>query len=155
MDAYWYDWQDAISLFINENITWFIVLLALVVLDILSKLIVVILNHDFSSKALREGLGHKLSYLIVLCVVAIIQVAMFDKYFTLDFDFPMFTIVCGFIAFLEFTSILENVCYLNPKLDRLVGKYLAQSNPYYYDDSPIDIIEPNYESDIDYTIKEE
>lgn len=151
MNVYWFNFQAALSEFVMQNLTWFIVVFAFIILDIVSKLIVVFIYHDFSSKEFRSGLGHKFGYFIVLCAVAIIQVAMFDTAFELAVDVPVFSVVCGFIILLEFSSILENACYLNPKLDGFIGKYFAQSNPYpeIYENDVM------YSADIDYTIKEE
>lgn len=112
-----------ITEFVKDNMTFFIVTCIFILLDILSGLISAIVNRDFSSKTMRKGLGHKLAYIFVMCAVAVLQVAMFDPGFTLDFDFPLFNVVCGFIIFMELSSILENACMLNPAINDLIGRF--------------------------------
>lgn len=109
--------------FMSDNMVLFCVAIAFILVDILSGLIVGWITHTYSSTKMREGLGHKLSYVFVMCAVAILQVAMFDPNFGVNFDFPLFNVVCGFIIFMEFSSIMENATILNPKLDSLIGKF--------------------------------
>lgn len=113
--------------FMEANITMFIVTMIFILLDIISGCVVGFITHTFSSTNLRKGLGHKLGYVFIMCAVAVLQVAMFDPNFTLDFDFPLFNVVCGFIIFMEFVSVIENASKLNPNVDQLFGKYFDKS----------------------------
>lgn len=117
-----------LSEFMKQNLTIFLIACFMMLMDILSGCIVGLIKRKFSSTKLREGLGHKLGFIIIMCVIAIIQVAMFDPNFNVDFDFPLFNAVCGFIIFIEFVSIVENATILNPKLDSLIGKYFKREN---------------------------
>lgn len=119
---------NMVSIFMEANMTIFIVTIIFILLDILSGCIAGLINHTFSSTQLRKGLGHKIGYVFLMCAVAILQVAMFDPNFNLDFDFPLFNVVCCFIIFMEFISILENASKLNPNIDKLIGKYFDKND---------------------------
>lgn len=118
--------------YVNEfwfnNETFIIVTLVFMALDILSGIAKGLLTHTFSSTTMRTGFGHKLGIILALCAVAIVQVALFDPNFSLDFDVPLFDVSCGLIIFMEFCSILENCCVMNPQLDSVIGKYFDKSN---------------------------
>lgn len=124
-----------ITEFMEDNITMFCVTMVFILLDIISGCITGLITRTFSSTALRRGLGHKLGYVFIMCAVAIVQVAMFDPNFTLDFDFPLFNVVCGFIIFMEFVSVIENASKLNSNVDKLFGKYFDKS----YDDNTVNL----------------
>lgn len=117
-----------ITAFMETNMTMFIVTMVFILLDIISGCVVGFITRTFSSTALRKGLGHKLGYIFIMCAVAFLQVAMFDPNFTLDFDFPLFNVVCGFIIFMEFVSVIENASKLNPNVDKIIGKYFDKSS---------------------------
>lgn len=125
---------EAIQTFMMAHMTLFIAVCVFILLDIISGLIVAFVDGEYSSREFRKGLGHKLSYVLVMCAVAIMQVAMFDVNFDVPFEFPLFEIVCGFIILLEFTSIIENACKLNPELEKLFGKFFNNSNYKYLGD---------------------
>lgn len=123
-----FDLQAMFSQFMSENFTIFVVAIAFILLDIATGIIVAILQRNFSSTIMRWGLGHKLGYVFVMCAVAILQVGMMEPSFHVEFDFPLFDVVCAFVIFMEFMSVMENACLLNPQLNNLVGKFLAQNN---------------------------
>jgi hypothetical protein len=120
--------QAMFSQFMCDNFAIFVVAIAFILLDIASGIIVAILQRNFSSTIMRKGLGHKLGYVFVMCAVAILQVGMMEPSFHVEFDFPLFNVVCAFVIFMEFMSVMENACLLNPQLNNLVGKFLAQNN---------------------------
>ena len=127
MDALLTSFLNMVSVFMETNMTMFIVTVVFILLDILSGCIAGFFNKSFSSTALRKGLGHKIGYIFLMCAVAVLQVAMFDPNFNLDFDFPLFNVVCAFIIFMEFVSIIENASKLNPNIDQIVGKYFDKN----------------------------
>lgn len=138
------DFFNMVSMFMENNITMFIVTVIFILLDIVSGCIAGFINRTFSSTELRKGLGHKIGYIFLMCAVAILQVAMFDPNFSLNFDFPLFNVVCGFIIFMEFVSIIENASKLNPNIDQIVGKYFSK-------DKDIDNINASANFGEDYT----
>ena len=95
-----------VNFFIQQNMTIVIVTFCLILFDILSGVIAAIYNKEFSSTVFKKGLLSKLGYVIVMCVVAILQVAMFDDNFSVGFDFPLFDVTCAFIILLEVSSVI-------------------------------------------------
>lgn len=120
--------QAMFSQFMCDNFTIFVVAIAFILLDVATGIIVAMLQRNFSTTIMRKGLGHKLGYVFVMCAVAILQVGMMEPSFHVEFDFPLFNVVCAFVIFMEFMSVMENACLLNPQLNDLVGKFLAQNN---------------------------
>lgn len=114
---------NALSEFMCHNMMPFVVAFAFMFIDVLSGICCGVATHTFSSTKLKQGLWHKLGYILVMCVVAILQIAMFDPNFKVDFDFPLFDVVCYAIVFIELCSIIENATVLNPDLNKFIGKY--------------------------------
>lgn len=119
------DFQTSFSQFMQDNMTFFIVVCVFILLDIISGVVASLIKGDYSSTVMRKGLAHKLAYIFIMCAVAVLQVAMFDPHFHVDFDFPLLGIVCGFIIFMELSSILENACVMNPQINELIGKFFV------------------------------
>lgn len=82
--------------------------------DYVTGVMKAIMQGNLSSKKMREGLGHKLAYLMLA----------FTAWFTdtlnmhLNFGFPVniFTCTVTGICLIELTSILENITAINPEL---------------------------------------
>lgn len=89
----------------------------LVLLDILSGLTKAALAHDISSSKMREGLGHKAAYFLLLALFVLIQII--QLHFNFWSDFPTVTVVAGLICVCETISVLENACAINPDLAEL------------------------------------
>lgn len=88
---------------------------AIIALDIVSGLVKAVLMDGFSSVKMREGLGHKFTYIIALALAALIEWG--SVY--LDFGFELNMIqpaVAVYIVLTEVGSILENIVAVNPTL---------------------------------------
>lgn len=107
-----------------ENFTFFIVTMVMLLFDILSGMAAHFHKKDFNTSALREGLWHKFGYIMIISLVIVLQTALYDPKFHLNFEFPLFDITCGFIIFMEVISIIENVGIINPTIGDFVTKYL-------------------------------
>lgn len=127
MQIYFDAMMEAVQQFMYNHMTLFIVVCVFIVLDILSGLVVALVDGEYSSTEFRHGLGRKLGYVIIMCAVAVIQVAMFDSNFDVSFEFPLFGIVCAGIIALEFSSIVENACLLNPEIDSIFGRFFKNN----------------------------
>lgn len=85
-----------------------------------------IMQGDLSSKKMREGLGHKFAYLILVLVAWFID----EVGLHVDLGLPVSVFVCtvGGICLIELTSILENITEINPELaDAPFMQIFAQS----------------------------
>lgn len=98
---------------IHELIVIGIVFL-LVLIDYITGVINAIMHGKLSSEKMREGLGHKFTYLAVICVALIVEYG--SSYINLGIELPVFIPVCAGICLTEITSIIENCVKINPEL---------------------------------------
>lgn len=82
--------------------------------DYITGIIKAIIQGDLSSKMMREGLGHKLTYLILTLVTWFIDTL--NAHLTLGFPLDVFTCTVTGICLIELTSIIENITAINPEL---------------------------------------
>lgn len=86
----------------------------LVLIDYITGVVNAIMQGELSSKKMREGLGHKFTYLAVICVALIVEYG--SDYINLGIELPVFIPVCTGICLTEITSIIENCVKINPEL---------------------------------------
>lgn len=86
----------------------------LVLIDYITGVVNAIMQGGLSSKRMREGLGHKFTYLAVICVALIVEYG--SDYINLGIELPVFIPVCTGICLTEVTSIIENCVKINPEL---------------------------------------
>lgn len=73
-----------------------------------------IMQDNLSSKKMREGLGHKFAYFILVLVTWFID--EINLHVDLGLPVSVFGCTVGGICLIELTSILENITVINPKL---------------------------------------
>ena len=85
-----------------------------IVTDYVTGVAKAIMQDNLSSKKMREGLGHKFAYIILVLVAWFID----EINLHVDLGLPVSVFVCtvGGICLIELTSILENVTEINPEL---------------------------------------
>lgn len=98
---------------IHELIVIGIVFL-LVLIDYISGVVNAVMHGELSSEKMREGLGRKFAYLVVICVALIVEYG--SDYINLGIELPVFIPVCTGICLTEITSIMENCVKINPEL---------------------------------------
>lgn len=98
---------------IHELIVIGIVFL-LVLIDYVTGVVNAIMHGELSSGKMREGLGHKFTYLAIICVALIVEYGSY--YIDLGVEPPVFIPVCVGICLIEITSIMENCVKINPEL---------------------------------------
>lgn len=83
-------------------------------IDYITGVVKAIMRDDLSSRKMREGLGHKFAYLMLVLVAWFID----EVNRHIDLGLPMSVFVCtvGGVCLIELTSILENVTEINPEL---------------------------------------
>lgn len=110
----------------------YLIVVALMVADFATGTANGIIKNEFSSTKMREGLGHKLGSVIVATLgFAIVLIAPFFAEYPeiaqlTGFDFATTTVgfgIMGAIGLMEFGSVLENACKLNPDIN--LSKKLA------------------------------
>lgn len=98
------------------DINWVLVGItcAFIVLDFLTGISKAIMQKNVSSTVMREGLFHKLAFVLAIVLGIMCEVAMTQV--DLGFTIPLTATVCGYIILTEVASILENMVALNPEL---------------------------------------
>lgn len=85
-----------------------------IVTDYVTGVAKAIIQDNLSSKKMREGLGHKFAYFILVLTAWFID----EVNLHVDLGLPVSVFACtvGGICLIELTSILENVTVINPEL---------------------------------------
>lgn len=92
-----------------------VIVLSFIVLDLATGVAKGAASHDLDSKKMRNGLFHKMGFIMAMVLSYLCEYAMI--YMELGFTVPIVNGVAIFICLTEIVSILENIKVLNPKLD--------------------------------------
>lgn len=106
-----------------------VVALVMMVFDIVTGFAQAVFNRDVQSSKMREGLWHKISYVGAIAVGIVMEEAMAN--FTadvLDFEIPTTFAICAVIVAGEVVSVVENLCRMNPDIDKVFGKLLSKDD---------------------------
>lgn len=82
--------------------------------DYLTGVIKAITHGNLNSKRMREGLGHKFTYLILATTAWFIDTV--NTHIPLGFPISLYVCTSVGITLIEITSILENITDINPEL---------------------------------------
>lgn len=98
------------------SVDWFMVVSALlfVCFDFLTGIIKAIKNKNVSSSVMREGLLHKVAFVLIIILAIMCEAAM--THLDLGITVPLIAPVCVYIILTEVASILENIGEINPEL---------------------------------------
>lgn len=96
-------------------------------LDILTGLVKAAKEHDIRSDKLREGLWHKLGFILAIAagylveyLIAVIDTAQLG--FTVNV--PIMLTICGYVILTELVSVFENISKISPELKDKLGKLI-------------------------------
>lgn len=111
----------------TEEETWLsAAVLIFIIIDYITGVINAALKNSISSRKMREGLGHKATYIILLSVCYIIDAIQLNT--ELNLPTKLFPIVSYGILLIELTSIIENICEINPELKQANFMYIFEKN---------------------------
>lgn len=102
----------------------YLIVLGFIAFDILTGFIKALAREGINSTRLRQGLFHKLSEILAVGGSAGLTYAV--KYLDLGFDVPLVQAVSVYICVMEFISIIENLCEINPQLMKFFSPYLQK-----------------------------
>lgn len=106
-------------------LTYYICTGIFILFDILTGLTKAWYHKKFDSTIMRQGMFNKLSEVLAVAFSAFLQYGG-DK-INLGFELPVVPIVSVYICVMEFISIIENLCDINPGLKNIFGKYLQKA----------------------------
>lgn len=92
-----------------------IVAAALMALDVVWGVAAALIRHDFKSGAMREGLGHKVTLVVVVVLAVIVQGAS-GHIADLGFEVPLILPASIYIIVMEVASVLETAKQTYPGL---------------------------------------
>lgn len=103
--------------------TIYAIAFAFIALDFFTGLIKAFATNSFTSTKMREGLFHKVG--LILCMILGGLVDFAQGHLDLGVSVPVAAAICVYICLMEITSIIENVCKINPQLvpDKLVALF--------------------------------
>lgn len=101
---------------------------AFIALDFVTGLVKAVATGTFQSAKMRTGLWHKTSLVLVIILGLLVDYAQI--YMDLGVNIPVAGAVCAYISLMEISSVLENVCKINPDLmpDKLVELFGGSSH---------------------------
>lgn len=101
--------------YITDDIMWYsIAVVAFVFTDYITGVVNAAMHSRLNSSKMREGLGHKFTYCVLIFIAYIIDAIQLNS--SLNLPFELFPVVSLGIIAIELTSIIENVCEINPEL---------------------------------------
>ena len=101
--------------YITNDIMWYsIAVVAFVFTDYITGVVNAAMHSRLNSSKMREGLGHKFAYFVLIFIAYIIDAIQLNS--SLNLPFELFPVVSLGIIAIELTSIIENVCEINPEL---------------------------------------
>lgn len=83
-------------------------------MDYITGVLKAVIQGNLNSKKMREGLGHKLAYLILAVTTWFLDTL--NMHLSLGFPIDIFTCTITGICLIELTSIIENITAINPEL---------------------------------------
>ena len=103
--------------------TIYFITFAFIVLDFATGLTKAFATKTFTSTKMREGLFHKVG--LILCMILGFLVDYAQGYVDLGLSVPVAAAVCVYICLMEVTSIIENICKINPDIlpDKLAALF--------------------------------
>lgn len=113
----------------NDPDVWaLIAVLFFVATDYITGIVKAIMAGNLSSKRMREGLGHKFAYLVLILTSYMIDV--FSAHVDLSLPVHVYLVTVGGICLIELTSIIENITEINPELkDVPFMRIFSTTNP--------------------------
>lgn len=91
-----------------------IAVLFFIAADYLTGVIKAIMHGDLNSGRMKEGLGHKFTYLILTVTAWFVDTV--NIHLPLGYPISLYACTVSGISLIEITSILENITDINPEL---------------------------------------
>lgn len=92
----------------------FLVVIVFIILDIITGLVKAFYNNTYSSSEMRKGGLRKISIFLSVVLCYIVEVCL--PYLNITINIPITIIAAAYLAFMEITSIIENLSALNPNI---------------------------------------
>lgn len=100
-------------------------------LDIVTGIVKAAKEHDVRSEKLREGLWHKLGFILAIIAGYLIEylITVIDtSQIGFTVNVPIMLTICGYIILTEIVSVFENISKISPELKDKLGKLIHVSD---------------------------
>lgn len=104
--------------------TTYIVVLGFILADIITGFLKAGYMGDINSTSLRKGLFHKASEICATIGAGLLEYGA--SYIDVKIPLPIVSIVATYICIMELVSVIENLCCVNPQLNKLFKPYLEK-----------------------------
>lgn len=101
------------------NIQIFVIVFAMMILDIVSGYLNAMFHNNVRSEKMREGIIHKFTFVIIVACAVLLELAQNTLDLTsigITINIPIVSSVCIYIIGTEIISIMENLKKINPEL---------------------------------------
>ena len=99
----------------NNTTLWTLgAVLFFIAMDYLTGVLKAGVQHNISSAKMREGLMHKLAYILIIILSQAIDI--FNIHTQLGLPLNVLAVTSAGISLIELTSIVENLCEINPEI---------------------------------------
>ena len=92
----------------------FVLAMLFILIDLITGILGGIKEKKLESVKLREGLWHKLGFILIIAFAIVLEISL--AYIDFPYEVPSTSIVCVYVIVTESVSIFENLCVLNPHL---------------------------------------
>lgn len=107
--------ENIIAQLQNDQMAWLIVM-CFIVIDFVSGLVKALKNGTYSSTVAREGLFHKVGYILVMVLTELVTISgVYLDLGVLSSGLVM-TGVAAWICLTEAGSVIENACEISPDI---------------------------------------
>ena len=106
----------------SEYIPFIVIPLIMMCFDVLSGVIKAIKQKELSSTKAREGLYHKMGFVILLLFSLFLTYS--QSYINLGIDIPILQATAIYICCTELISTLENLRQISPELCTFLDKFI-------------------------------
>ena len=94
-----------------------IAVIVFIVTDYTTGVVKAVMQGNLSSKKMREGLGHKFAYIVLILLSWFIDTV--NMHISIGLPVSVFVCTVSGVCLIELTSILENVTAINPELKNM------------------------------------
>ena len=102
----------------------YIICTSFICFDVITGLLKAAKKRKINSSVLRKGLFNKASEILTVVGAGLLEVT--TKYIGFEKPIPLLTACATYICIMELTSIIENLCAINPALNNLFKPYLEK-----------------------------
>ena len=92
----------------------YLVVFCFIILDMVTGILKAIMNKEYTSSIMREGLFHKSGS--ILCILLGVLTDYAQTFIDLGMEIPVAASICVYICIMETGSIIENIGVINPQI---------------------------------------